>query len=157
MKINGLESVIDSLDAFGKAADQVIRDNVEVSGYQMQAEAMRRVPVDLGQLKNSIKFVISDEGKTVELIATAPYAPFQEFGTGGLVSIPPGMEELAAVHRGFGLRQVNIRPQPFMHPAWDKESKAFVIRLNKELQRLVDQQGPRGNWFKRTFRKLFGS
>lgn len=139
MKINGLQETLKALDKFGELGSEAVKANIEVAGYNMQAEAMRRVPVDLGQLKNSIKIELSDNGLTVSLIATAPHSPFQEWGTGGLVQVPAGMEELASAHRGFGLRQVNIRPQPFMFPAWDKERKEFVIRLNKELERLAKQ------------------
>src|SRR5690606_6867196 len=142
MKINGLQETLKALDKFGELGVEAVKANVEVAGYNMQAEAMRRVPVDLGNIKGSIVIELSDNGLTVALIAggiAAPHAPFQEFGTGGLVQVPAGMEELASAHRGFGLRQVNIRPQPFMFPAWDKERKEFVVRLNKELERLARQ------------------
>lgn len=140
MKINGTQSVIKALQKFGQEGTEAIKANVEASGYIMQAEAMQRVPVDIGNLKASIKIEFSNNGLTTTLVQVteiAPYGPFIEWGTGGLVTIPEGMQELASQFKGAGLRQVNLRPQPFMFPAWDKERRAFVERLKKELELLA--------------------
>lgn len=139
MKITGLNETIKELNKFKELGVEAIKANIEASGYIMQNDAMQRVPVDLGQLKNSIRIDFKDNGLTVVMVATAPHAPFQEFGTGGRVSIPKGMEELARQFKGRGLRNVNLAPQPFMFPAWDKERKQFVIRLQKELDRLANK------------------
>lgn len=137
MKISGLQDTLKALNKFEADGVEAVKANIEVSGYIMQSEAMRRVPVDLGQLKNSIRVEFSDNGLTTTLVATAPYAAYQEFGTGGRVSIPKGMEEMARQFKGRGLRNINLRPQPYMFPAWDKERRAFVDRLQKELTRLA--------------------
>lgn len=139
MKITGLNETIRELNKFKQQGVEAIKANIEASGYIMQHDAMQRVPVDLGQLKNSIRIDFKDNGLTVVMVATAPYAAYQEFGTGGRVSIPKGMEELARQFKGRGLRNVNLAPQPFMFPAWDRERKQFVIRLQKELDRLADR------------------
>ena len=138
MKITGLNETIRELNKFKQQGVEAIKANIEASGYIMQNDAMQRVPVDLGQLKNSIRIDFKDNGLTVVMVATAPYAAYQEFGTGGRVSIPKGMEELARQFKGRGLRNVNLAPQPFMFPAWDRERKQFVIRLQKELDRLAN-------------------
>lgn len=139
MKITGLNETIRELNKFKEQGVEAIKANIEASGYIMQNDAMQRVPVDLGQLKNSIRIDFKDNGLTVVMVATAPYAAYQEFGTGGRVSIPKGMEELARQFKGRGLRNVNLAPQPFMFPAWDRERKQFVIRLQKELDRLANK------------------
>lgn len=139
MKITGLNETLKALNKFEAAGEEAVKANIEASGYIMQNDAMQRVPVDLGQLKNSIRIDFEDNGLTVVMVATAPYAAYQEFGTGGRVSIPKGMEELARQFKGRGLRNVNLTPQPFMFPAWDKERKQFVIRLQKELDRLANK------------------
>lgn len=139
MKITGLNETIRELNKFKELGVEAIKANIEVASYNMQHEAMQRVPVDQSQLINSIKPRIKDNGLTAVLIATAPHAAYQEFGTGGRVSIPKGMEELARQFKGRGLRNVNLAPQPFMFPAWDRERKQFVIRLQKELDRLANK------------------
>lgn len=137
MKITGLNETLKALKKFEADGVEAVKANIEVASYNMQHEAMQRVPVDLGQLKNSIRIEFTDNGLTTTLIATAAHAAFQEWGTGGLVSIPKGMEELARQFKGKGLRRINLAPQPFMHPAWDKERKAFPERLKKELEVLA--------------------
>lgn len=139
MKISGLQDTLKALSKFEADGVEAVKANIEASGYIMQNEAMQRVPVDLGQLKNSIRLEFKDNGLTVVMVATAPYAAYQEFGTGGRVSIPKGMEELARQFKGRGLRNINLAPQPFMFPAWDRERKQFVIRLQKELDRLANK------------------
>lgn len=139
MKITGLNETIRELNKFKQQGIEAIKANIEASGYIMQNDAMQRVPVDLGQLKNSIRIDFKDNGLTVVMVATAPYAAYQEFGTGGRVSIPKGMEELARQFKGRGLRNVNLAPQPFMFPTWDRERKQFVTRLQKELDRLANK------------------
>lgn len=139
MKISGLQDTLKALKKFEADGEEAVKANIEVASYNMQHEAMQRVPVDQSQLINSIKPEIKDNGLTAVLKATAPHAAYQEFGTGGRVSIPKGMEELARQFKGRGLRNINLAPQPFMFPAWDKERKAFVIRLQKELDRLANK------------------
>jgi len=139
MKISGLQDTLKALKKFEADGEEAVKANIEASGYIMQNDAMQRVPVDLGQLKNSIRIDFEDNGLTVAMVATAPYAAYQEFGTGGRVSIPKGMEELARQFKGRGLRNINLAPQPFMFPAWDKERKQFVVRLQKELDRLANK------------------
>lgn len=139
MKISGLQDTLKALKKFEAAGEEAVKANIEASGYIMQNDAMQRVPVDLGQLKNSIRIDFEDNGLTVVMVATAPYAAYQEFGTGGRVSIPKGMEEMARQFKGRGLRNVNLAPQPYMFPAWDRERKQFVIRLQKELTKLANK------------------
>lgn len=139
MEITGLQDTLKALKKFEAAGEEAVKANIEASGYIMQNDAMQRVPVDLGQLKNSIRIDFEDNGLTVVMVATAPYAAYQEFGTGGRVSVPKGMEELARQFKGRGLRNINLAPQPFMFPAWDRERKQFVIRLQKELDRLANK------------------
>jgi len=59
------------------------------------------------------------------------YAPYIEFGTGGLVSIPAGLEEEAIVFKGAGLRKINMRAQPFFFRPAFEEFKKMVERLKK--------------------------
>lgn len=142
MKITGLNETIRELNKFKEQGVEAIKANIEAAAFNMQHEAMQRVPVALvagSQLKNSIKPEVKDNGLTAVLVATASYAAYQEFGTGGRVQIPKGMEELARQFIGKGVRVGNIPPQPFMFPAWDRERKQFVIRLQKELDRLANK------------------
>ena len=64
----------------------------------------------------------------------APYAPYVEFGTGGLVEIPQGFEELAAKFKGRGVKKVNLPARPFLIPAALKEGEILLEQLAKLIQ-----------------------
>ena len=72
---------------------------------------------------------ISELTYTVE--AKAKYAPYVEFGTGGLVDIPTGYEQYAAIFKGKGIRKVNLRARPFLIPAFENEVPQLMKRLKE--------------------------
>ena len=109
----------------------------------MEKEAKRLVPVDTGRLRDSIQAVVQFGGQAatkganivpinIELRATAPYAPFVEYGTGnrgrtsyrvsgGFAGLP--QKPLDYTH---GTVQ-GVRAQPFIRPAMIKAVKAMQI------------------------------
>ena len=89
---------------------------VSVNASEMARNARRLAPVDFGKLVQSIsrkKLGYLRYGVT----AGVKYAAYVEFGTGGLVSVPEELREIAARFKGRGIRRINMRPQPFMWPA----------------------------------------
>jgi HK97 gp10 family phage protein len=132
--IKGLEKALKSKsEALAKGVDMEMAATVA----DINAEQQIRVPVDKGFLKSSLKTrkVASLNYLVVSSGAGSSYAPYQEFGTGGLVSIPQGLESEAALYRGKGRRQVNMRAQPFFFaPAfaeWNKLKKRIENMLKK--------------------------
>src|SRR5690606_11182659 len=107
MEISGLQDTLKALRKFEADGVEAVKANIEASGYIMQNDAMQRVPVDLGQLKNSIRIEFKDNGLTVVMVATAPHAAYQEFGTGGRVSILKGMGELARQFKCRGISNLS--------------------------------------------------
>lgn len=95
-----------------------VRRIVKINGAEMQAEAQRNanfkghyegkkfVP-PTGALRRSIGLEIKDSGMTAEVEPTAEYAPYVEFGT----------------------RFMNA--QPYMKPAFEKQSKQFRKDMNE--------------------------
>ena len=65
------------------------------------------------------------------------YAPFMEFGTGGLVDIPSGFEELATQFKGSGKRKINLKPQPFLIPAFLDEKPNYISQCEKIVQNKI--------------------
>ena len=70
------------------------------------------------------------------LLGTAPYSAYMEFGTGGLVEVPKELKDQAIKFKGNGVKQVNLRPQPYLYPAFVKGRKNYIKSLKKELKRL---------------------
>jgi hypothetical protein len=132
--IKGLEKALKSKsEALTKAIDMEIKASVIEINQQQKTLA----PVDFGALRSSLKWA-KTAPMTFEIVSSgagSSYAPYQEFGTGGLVSIPAGLEDVAIQYKGKGGRQINMRPQPFFFaPAfaeWNKLKKRIENMLKK--------------------------
>ena len=100
--IGNLSEVLKKLDTLDDKIQQDIKDELNASALNIQSGAKRLAPVNLGQLRNSIylKEQKVDKGFVFTIGASASYAPYVEFGTGGKVSIPAGFEELASGFKG---------------------------------------------------------
>ena len=124
---------------FEKINDKVVKlvpEMVQVTGTKIQMDAKRDVPRDTSRLHNSIKNYAEDGGLTAVIETNVEYAPYVEFGTGSMVSIPSGMNSYASQFRGSGIRDVNTSPQPFMMPAFERHSQRFIDALNKLIRDL---------------------
>lgn len=102
--ING----IDQLSKRLKDMDQKVKDTLAMelreSALKIQKEAKRNAPVNMGTLRNSI-YIDSDYQKnklTYSVGASASYAPYIEFGTGGSVKVDPKYSSYAATFKGKG-------------------------------------------------------
>lgn len=84
-----------------------IQDNVSTdlakelsaSSFTIEKSAKRKAPVNMGTLRQSIHATSKDK-LTHYVEASASYAPYIEFGTGGKVSVPAGYEDYASSFRG---------------------------------------------------------
>lgn len=110
---------------------QNLSDEINSSALTIATGAKRLAPVDMGFLRNSIGIEPSASGLTYEVEAKAKYAAYIEFGTGGLVDVPAGYEDLAVRFKGRNIRKVNIRPQPFLIPSFEIEKPKLISRLKK--------------------------
>jgi hypothetical protein len=59
----------------------------------------------------------------------AEYSAYVEFGTGGLVDVPTGLEGYAMQFKGKGIRQINLAPRPFFFPAAFKHFKLLMEKI----------------------------
>lgn len=138
-KIRGLDKLLKDLDKFGKDAPILIGAEIEDMSSSMVKIAKERARFDTGKLKQSIRYIKKDTLRYVVEAGgdLAPYAPYHEFGTGGLVQVPKEFEEDAYRAKGKGIRMVNIMPQPFMHPAYLVGQKELPKNIKKQLDKLA--------------------
>lgn len=137
--IKGFEETIRALRKFGKDAEEVIDLTIQATAFDIQRHAKSLVPKDTGKLQQSI---IAQEVKPMHWQveaggAYAPYAPYIEFGTGGLVDVPKEFEQEAWLAKGKGIKQINILPHPYIYPAFLKGQKEIKKDLEKELDKLT--------------------
>ena len=131
-----LADVFKDLDKLDVKIQAEVRDEMNASALTIQSSAKRSAPVDLGFLRNSI--YLKEDSKKKEIVFTvgakAKYAPYIEFGTGTEVTVPAGYEELAIVFKGKNAAKINIRPQPFLIPAFENEKPKLIERITKLLK-----------------------
>ncbi len=138
MTITGVEKTIKKFKRFGEEGEKVVEQITSIKAKEIEAEAKRLAPVDKGFLRQNI--VRQQLGElSHQIIAFAPYAAYQEFGTGRLISIPSELTELAAKFKGKGIKQINMRPQPFMYPSFLKAKATYAKDLDFALNQLTNR------------------
>lgn len=132
-----LKSKLNNLRAFDK---KTLSNELGKTAFDISRKAKQAAPVDKGTLKQSIRTEL--KGKTVEVIAGAHYAPYVEFGTGGMVKLDDMLElgipaSYAEQFRGKGLKNVNLPPRPFFFSSARVGLKNLLVRLNNELNKAI--------------------
>ena len=114
---------------FAKKYKEEYIDLLNETVQNIETEATQLAPVDLGILKSSINGEV--DGLNAVIGTPVKYAPYMEFGTGGLVDVPAGLEDYAMKFKGVGIKQVNLFPRPFLIPAFKKHTAKMMEELNK--------------------------
>ena len=134
-KIEGLDDLIKRM---GKLAPEIAKEvamEVNASALAIQSKARRDVVVDNSTLRSSIQLKEINRGdKIMYTVGSAlRYAPYVEFGTGGTVNVPAGYEDFAMQFKGKGIRKINLRPRPYLIPAFESE----IPVLRKNIQNVI--------------------
>jgi HK97 gp10 family phage protein len=137
MEIKGINEVIANLRKYGKEAEKDIAGVTEQMARKIESYAKQNAPTDLGKLGQSIQAVKdTNTSWTIEAGGIiAPYAPYVEFGTGGLVEVPNELKEQAIKFKGKGIKKVNLRARPFLYPALLRGRVEYLEKLNKVLSK----------------------
>ena len=140
IKIKGEKELIAKLKRFGVEGENVIEEQIVDTGTLIANEAKSNARgkgiFDNGQLVQGIFFEPINKffGR---VRSTMFYSPYHEFGTGGLVDVPPEWYDVAIQFKGKGIKQVNIRPRPFMYPAFIKGRSVYFKNMKKALKELI--------------------
>lgn len=84
-----------------------------------------------GRLMSSIQPQFTKDGLSALIVADTDYAAYQEFGTGDLVSIEPGYEDVAREYKGQGIRKVNVPAKSYFFSNFERANKRLIHELNK--------------------------
>ena len=137
---NDLLKLKNKLDKMRAFESKTLSNELGKTGLEIVRLAKREVPAPTGTLRNSIS--TQKSGKSVNVVATANYAPYVEFGTGGSVDLTD-MTELripesyAAQFKGKGIREVNLPARPFFFSSARIGFKNLLNRLNGEIQKAI--------------------
>jgi HK97 gp10 family phage protein len=134
-KIEGLDALIKRLGKLSPEIAKEVAMEVNASALAIQSKARREVKVDNGILRNSIQLKEVNKGdKIIYTVGSAlKYAPYVEFGTGGTVNVPAGYEDFAMQFKGKGIRKINLKPRPYLIPAFESE----IPILRKNIQNVI--------------------
>jgi hypothetical protein len=84
-----------------------------------------------GRLMSAIRPKFSKDGLSAQIVADTDYAAYQEFGTGDLVEIEPGFEDVAIEFKGKGIRKVNVPPKSYFFSNFERANKRLFNELHK--------------------------
>ena len=129
VNLSGLKDVEGKLNKLSLIMTDVSNE-INASALKIYTDAKREVKVDNSTLRSSIAINPDSKGSlTYSVEARAKYAPYVEFGTGGLVDVPAGYDDFAIQFKGKGIRKVNLRARPFLIPAFEQEKPKLIKRL----------------------------
>jgi HK97 gp10 family phage protein len=130
--IKGIDETVKELRKFGKDIEKLIDAKTAEIAIEIEEDAKILAPKNLGKLAQSIH-VVKITDSNYKIVAGVKYAPYVEFGTGGLVNVPKDWGTYPMRFKGKGIKQVNIRPQPYLLPAWIKGKRNYLKNLKKLL------------------------
>lgn len=138
MELKGINTVISNLRKYGKEAEKDIEGVTAQMAQNIEGYAVSAAPANFGKLRGGIKALEIDKTHwkiTTDWDNLSPYAPFVEFGTGGLVQVPNELKEQAWLFKGKGIREVNLRARPFLYPSLLRGRKEYLEKLKKTLEK----------------------
>ena len=100
--VSGVDVLMGKLNKMSERIQNDVLDEFNSSALNIQSNAKKYAPVNIGTLRNSIQLKEDlTKGKLVFTIGSKlSYAPYIEFGTGGKVTIPVGYEQFARQFKG---------------------------------------------------------
>lgn len=137
-KVKGVSALLRRFDKFGSDGTRLAVAITNQTAENITNKARSRAPVDLGALRQATGNTKATLQLNRALIFSAvKYAPYQNWGTGGLVQVTPEFSELAMQFKGKGIRQVNIPATGFLTIPYSEEAKEYPKRLKKGLDKLA--------------------
>ena len=128
VNIENEDKVVKAIKDFVANNIEDLEDEVQMFADNVQLKSAQRVRRNFGILANSQ--YKSVQGLNAEVGFTARYAAYVEFGTGGLVDVPIGLEDYAIQFKGKGIKQVNLPSRPFLFNSAFEEFTEMTNRLN---------------------------
>ena len=127
-----MSNLIDNTDEVLAAIEAAKMRALEIIGGKIESYAKRLVPVDTGNLRNSITHSVEDDAVIVS--SNVFYAPYVELGTGSQYDPPPEWMENNA-KRGSGIVKRSVKPRPYLRPAVENHMKEYEHIMDNELKK----------------------
>lgn len=134
-KLKGLKETKSYFRKFENGSKKAINKSIQQTARNILKAALSRVHLDSGALKSSLGMEQNTEEMNAKVYADILYAAYVEFGTGGFVEVPKGMEDYAMEFfvSGDGI----TRPQPFLMPSFAENKEKLLPLIEAELVKLL--------------------
>ncbi|QEL01139.1 HK97 gp10 family phage protein [Olivibacter sp. LS-1] len=134
MPLKGLKSVLSAFKFFQHNVTRETKRLVFENAEDVEFEAIKNCPVDMGGLRQSIYKEMTNDGFSFRIIVDKEYGPYIEFGTKSKVSIPAGLEEYANQFRGskggnFDVLLENIKEWVKRHGLPDEAALPIAMNI----------------------------
>jgi hypothetical protein len=134
VSLSGIKGLEKALKGKSEALTKNVSNEIQSSVVKINNEQKSLSPVNYGALRSSLIWAKNAplEFELVSRGAGSSYAPYVEFGTGGKVSIPQGLENVAAAYKGGGggtFRQMIADLKDWCRKKGIPESAAYPIAL----------------------------
>jgi HK97 gp10 family phage protein len=95
VNLTGMSEIQDAIKNMSDAVSKEVSNEMQASVMKIASDAKKLAPINFGELRNSIRWNKESE-LTYSVGAYASYAPYLEFGTGPLTTIPNGYSTFAS-------------------------------------------------------------
>lgn len=149
--VKGLDSLLKKLDKLGGNVDEVLYKSMQQQGELVKGDAKDLCPVDLGDLRQSIKRETKRyKGKIVSKVYTnSDHAAYVEFGTGKKgESTPvsdkyPGPLSYKQDKWKVNIPDVGVRwiegqsAQPYLYPALKNNEEKVIENIKEDVKKAI--------------------
>lgn len=145
----GLESLLKKLNKLGGNVEETLYNSVEKQTKLVQGDSKDLCPVDLGDLRNSIKGTVKKyKGRIVGVVSTnSDHAAYVEFGTGKVgertnkntnVNVSYKQDKWLANIPDVGPRWIEGQPaQPYLYPALKNNEEKIIENIKEDVIKAI--------------------
>jgi hypothetical protein len=139
IRVNGLDDSLDKLARLARQNQTEAKQTIAETAINIERRAkenLSNLPFkdSVGGIAQSGYILYGADGLSADVGFNKHYSPYIEFGTGTNVDVPAGFEDYAMQFKGDGVRQVNIKPMPYFHPAVQSELQNLKRKLERSLR-----------------------
>jgi HK97 gp10 family phage protein len=134
VSLEGVEKVLKGIQMAKRSVAKEVKEVVRITAFNIEKKAKKRVPVDTGHLRRSIRVWQWNNGYTFEVGTNVFYAPYVEFGTGQRGK-QTGQGKKYGLHIEYNTDIRGQRAQPFLYPSFDEEKREYIKRIRNAIRK----------------------
>jgi len=138
IRVEGLSDALKNLEKLKQKSESGFKQVLHETALNTLRKAQENLSgIDFKDSESNIAqsgYVESSAEYSYEVGYQTEHSVYVEYGTGTEVNVPSGFEQYALQFIGKGIRQVNIKPKPYFHPALNDELKEMRKKLKDLLK-----------------------